>query len=91
MQRKFSNRKLAIKVENVEELKQVTKVLYNSLFEDTSLIEAKIYHGAYNKIFKDYKLAIGLTHSMCEVLGQEYFIKNGYELVSTKDFIDSII
>lgn len=90
MQRKFSNKQLAIIINNITELKESLKIINNKWYEDVSLVDSKLYHGVYNNIFKEYKLAIGLTDGYCELLAQEYFLKHNYELCSYDDFVKNL-
>ena len=88
----FSNRKIAVILRDVEEIDEAWRFISKELYEDTSLVNAKLRHGVYDKWLKgNHMLAIGVTYGMCEVLSTDYFVKNGYKIIgSWIEFKDNI-
>lgn len=91
MRKKFSNKQVAVIVDSVDDIKKLADIAHNKLYESISLIKTNLYYGVYYKtLAKGESLAFGVTTGWCEVLGQEYFKKHGYELVTIQEFIDGI-
>lgn len=47
--KEFSNKKVCVKVKNVNQIDTLEKVINNWLFEDTHVINSKLNHGVYTK------------------------------------------
>lgn len=87
--REFSDKKVCVKVRNVEDIEKLMKIINSDLFEDVSIVNSKLYHGVYyDWISKGIELSIGKINDQVEVLSDGLF-KN-YEKVECDEFIENL-
>lgn len=88
--RAFDDKKLAVQVKSVEDIEELQSLVHEYLFEDTSIVVSKLYHGVYAEFFKKgYGLAIGLTGGQVEVLLIDWFMAHDYTIVGKHEFINN--
>lgn len=87
----FQEKKICIEVKNVNEIDMLQKFINETLFEDTTILKSKSYHLVYDKWFqKGYDLAVGMINEQVEVLDVWRFVKDGFEVVSVEEFVESV-
>lgn len=89
--REFSNQKICIRVNDVDDVARLAVYLHDLLFEDVSLIKSRLYHGVYNAWFERGKeLSIGKVNNQIELLSDGLLASLGYEAVECDEFIKNI-
>lgn len=89
--REFQDKKICVKVKNVNEIDMLQKFINKKLFEDTTILKSKSCHLVYEKWFqKGYNLAVGKINEQVEVITVSRFIEEGFEIVAIDKFVESV-
>ena len=89
--REFQDKKICVKVKNVNEIDMLQKFINKKLFEDTTILKSKSCHLVYGKWFqKGYNLAVGKINEQVEVITVSRFIEEGFEIVAIDKFVESV-
>lgn len=89
--REFQDKKICVKVKNVNEIDMLQKFINKKLFEDTTILKSKLCHLVYEKWFqKGYNLAVGKINEQVEVITVSRFIEEGVEIVTIEEFVENV-
>ena len=89
--KEFSNKKICVKFNDINQIDTLEKVIRNWLFEDTHIINSKLNHGVYSKWLREgYELSVGITDDWAEVMTDEWFKDHGYKQVGYEEFIQNL-
>lgn len=89
--REFQDKKICVKVKNVNEIDMLQKFINKKLFEDTTILKSKSCHLVYEKWFqKGYNLAVGKINEQVEVITVSRFIEEGVEIVTIEEFVENV-
>ena len=89
--KEFSNQKIYIRVNDVDQVARLAVYLYDWLFEDVSIIKSRLYHGVYNAWFeRGSELSVGKVDNQVELLSDGVFESRGYKAVECDEFIENL-
>ena len=87
----FSEKKVAVKVKTIENIVNVQFFVHEYLYEDVSLLLAKLQHKIYEPLLEDgCSLSVGLIDGQVEVHFDNWFINHGYEIIDKIEFIENL-